>query len=150
MEGKRIIEAALFISGRALSLDELAKLLGTPAKGFVKSLVEELASEYQSSSSSLCIINEGEKYAMAVKGEYFPKVRSFAQELEISKHALKTLALIHNKNGITKRKLFGILGSQIYKDCKELVDKGFIIQKKAGRTTALYVTPKFKSYFSPQ
>ncbi len=148
MDGKRIIEAALFISGRSLSLEELARLLGTPAKGFVKSMASDLISEYESSSSSLRIIDEGGKYSMSLKEEYIPKVRDFAQGLEVSKHALKTLSLINTQNGITKRKLFKMLGGQIYEDCHELEEKGFIVQKKAGRTTAIYVTPKFKGYFS--
>ena len=126
MEAKGIIESALFISGRALSLEELAKVIGTPAKGYVKSLLEELKQDYEKAQSALCISEEG----------------------EVSKHALKTLAVVGKNSGITKRKLFSILGGQIYEDCQELTEKGFVSQRKAGRNTALYTTAKFREYFS--
>ncbi|OIO21766.1 hypothetical protein COV61_05140 [Candidatus Micrarchaeota archaeon CG11_big_fil_rev_8_21_14_0_20_47_5] len=148
MEAKGIIESALFISGRALSLEELAKVIGTPAKGYVKSLLEELKQDYEKAQSALCISEEGEKYTMRVRVEYSPRVKDFAQEGEVSKHALKTLAVVGKNSGITKRKLFSILGGQIYEDCQELTEKGFVSQRKAGRNTALYTTAKFREYFS--
>ena len=148
MEAKGIIEAALFISSRALSIDELSRLTGTPAKGFVKGIVEELVSDYGNSKGAICIRVENGNYVMRLKLEYLNKVKDFAQESEVSKHALKTLAVISKNNGIKKRKLFGLLGGQIYSDCKELAAKGFILQKKAGRTSALYTTAKFREYFS--
>jgi segregation and condensation protein B len=148
MEAKGVLEAALFISGRALSLDELAKVIGTPAKGYVKSLLEELAQDYERAQSSLCIAEEAGKYIMRVRGEYAMRVKDFAQESEISRHALKTLALIGKSSGITKRKLFFLLGGRIYEDCQELTEKGFIAQRKVGRNTALYTTAKFREYFA--
>ena len=148
MEAKSIIEAALFISSRALSLDEIAKVLGTPAKGYVKSLIDELAAEYDKSERSICIREENGNYVMRLKGDYLAKVKDFAREGEISKQALRTLAVISKENGITKRKLFRMIGSQIYSDCKELTEKGFTLQKKSGRTSALYLTQKFNEYFN--
>lgn len=146
-EAKRIIEAALFMSSRPLSPSELGKLIGVAAPGFVSQKVREVQDAYNSAGSAIEIVDEDGKFYMRVRQQYVPYVKSFASAAEISPHALKTLAYIAKNEGITKRQLFNKLGSRIYSDVGELIEKGFVSAKKAGRTHALYTTPKFKSYF---
>ena len=142
-----IIEAALFMSSRPLSLPELGKLIGIAAPGFVEQRLKALAARYSESQSAIEIVDEEGKYYMRVKQEFVPHVRSFAQAAEISQHALRTLAYIAKQEGITKHALFLKLGGSIYEDVSELVEKGFVTQKKAGRTKAVSTTAKFKAYF---
>ncbi|MBI2079239.1 SMC-Scp complex subunit ScpB [Candidatus Micrarchaeota archaeon] len=144
---KKIIEAALFISARELSLEEFRTLTGIGALGYLQNLVEELRKEYENSGSAIEIITIGDKYLMRVRNEYVERVKQFAQDTELSKNALRTLAYIAKKDGILKSDLANKIGSQIYQDVHEVIEKGFVTAKKAGRTSRLFVTEKFKKYF---
>jgi len=146
-ESRAIIEAALFMSSRPLSLQEMGKLIGIAAPGFVAQKVRALQDAYESAGSAIEIAEEEGKYYMRVRQQFVPAVKSFAQAAEISPHALKTLAYVAKNEGVTKRTLFLKLGSTIYTDVSELVEKGFVTTKRAGRTRSVHTTAKFKAYF---
>ena len=148
LEEKRMIEAALFISGRALSLGELRTLTGIAALGYLQGKISELQKEYLDKGSAIEIIEENGKYEMRVRSDYIPKVKQFAQEMEVSKNGLRTLAYISKHDGVLKSELAKRIGPQIYQDVQELVENEFITAKKAGRSAKLFVTDKFKSHFS--
>ncbi len=145
MREKRLIEAALFMSGRALKMEEIRKLTGISASGYLSKMIQELQKEYDGKAIEIVVI-ENEVY-MRVKEEYLEEVKSFAQDSELSKSALRTLAIISKNDGILKSELVKRLGSQIYQDVKELVERGFIKEKKAGRTKSLHLTKKFRTMF---
>ena len=149
-EMQQVIEAALFMSSRPLALAELGKLIGVAAPGFVSQKVRALQDMYEAAGSAIEIAEEEGKFYMRVKQTFVPHVKSFAQAAEISPHALKTLAYIAKNEGITKRALFAKLGSTIYTDVSELVEKGFVATKRAGRTKSVSTTAKFKAYFGQQ
>ncbi|MEM4633602.1 MAG: SMC-Scp complex subunit ScpB [Candidatus Anstonellaceae archaeon] len=149
-EAERIIEAALFMSSKPLAAAELGKLIGVAAPGYVHQRIDSVKARYESCGSSIEIAFEDGKYYMRLKKEYLNYVKDFAQQAEISKHALRTLAYISKNEGIKKSVLASKLGSAIYQDVAELAEKGFIVQKKDGRTKALHTTAKFKLYFSGQ
>ncbi|MBI5051390.1 SMC-Scp complex subunit ScpB [Candidatus Micrarchaeota archaeon] len=144
---KRIIEAALFISAREMSLEEFRTLTGIGALGYLQNLVEDLRKEYVEKGSAIEIISIEGKYLMRVRTDYVERVKQFAQDTEVSKNALRTLAYIAKKDGVLKSELANKIGSQIYQDVQELVEKGFVLSKKAGRTSKLTVTEKFRKYF---
>ncbi len=148
MKEESIVEAALFISAKPLAVSELGRLIGVAAPGYVEGVVKRLIADYDSRESSIQIVFEDGKYVMRVRREYLDKVKPFAQSAEISQHALKALAYINNKEGVLKSSLVKQLGDSVYQDVKELVEKGFITQKKAGRSKSLHTTDKFKEYFS--
>lgn len=147
MEEKRIIEAALFMGGRPVSIGEIAKLIGVGAVGYARKKIRMLQKEYDERKSAVAIVEEDGKYLMRLRPEYVKVVRDFAQEAEISRHALKTLAYIYRFDGMLKSKLARKMGGGIYADVKELVQKGFLSQEKKGRTSVLRITKKFKDYF---
>ncbi len=149
-EHEKIIEAALFMSSRPLSLGELGKLIKVAAPGFVAQKVKEVQDAYERGGSSIEVAEEGGKYYMRLRQEYVNYVKDFAQAAEISKHSLRTLAYISKNEGILKSQLCKRLGSTIYKDVSELTEKGFVSQKKSGRSKAITTTPKFKSYFGQE
>ena len=37
----------------------------------------------------------------------------------------------------------------VYDDVRELVENGFILQRKYGRSSKLFLTDKFRAYFEP-
>ena len=144
---KRIIEAALFMSSRPLGAQELGKVVGVAALGYVENELKKLQKEYDDRGSALVVACEEGKYIMRIRPEYVNYVKEFAKEGEISRHALKTLAYVAKFEGMKKSELCRKLGSTIYSDVQELVEKGFVSQKKQGRSTLLSTTPKFKEYF---
>ena len=146
-EAEKIIEAALFMSSKPLAIPELGKLIGVAAPGFVSQRLDTLQKRYDSSGSSIEIALEDGKYYMRLRAGYVNFVKDFAQQGEISRHALRTLAYVAKTEGITKRQLFLKLGGGIYEDIAELAGKGFVSQKKSGRTKSVSTTPKFKAYF---
>ena len=84
---------------------------------------------------------------MRIKSDYLGRVKQFAQEVEISKSALRTLAFISKHDGILKSDLVKKIGPIVYSDVKELKDSAFIKTQKHGRTSKLTLTDKFKKYF---
>lgn len=147
LDEKRLIEAALFISGRALSLEELRTLTGIAALGYLQGKISELQKEYLDRGSAVEISQMNNKYEMRIKNDYVQKVKQFAQEMQVSKTALRTLAYISKHDGVLKSELCRKIGPQIYQDVKELIENDFVIAKKAGRTSKLLLTDKFKTYF---
>jgi segregation and condensation protein B len=146
-EEKRLIEAALFISSRAMSLEEFRALTGIGALGYLQGVVEELRREYEQRGSAIEILEMGGKYEMRIRNEVLQRVKQFAQDIEISKSALRTLAYISKHDGILKSELVKKIGTQVYEDVHELVEAEFVKATKAGRTKKLTLTDKFKKYF---
>lgn len=148
LDSKRIIEAALFMSSKPLEINDLARISGIGAVGFVESLIKQLQEEYERNGSALQIYFENGKYIMRVRSEYEKEVSGLAKESEISKGALKTLAVIAKNDGMKQSKIVEMLGTTVYDHVKELVEKEFITADKQGRTRVLKTTSRFKEYFS--
>ena len=149
-EAEKVIEAALFMSSKPLAVADLGKLIGIAAPGYVSQRLENLRKRYDDAGSAIEIAFEENKYYMRLRLTYVNAVKEFAQQGEISRHALRTLAYISKSEGVKKSLLADRLGSTIYQDIAELVEKGFVHQKKQGRTKTLHTTPKFKMYFGGQ
>jgi segregation and condensation protein B len=146
-EEKKLIEAALFISGRGMSLEELRTLTGIGALGYLQKVLGELQSDYEGRASAIELVESGGKYEMRVRNQYVGRVKEFAQDTEISKSALRTLAYVSKHDGILKSELVRKIGTQAYLDVRELVETDFLHSRKAGRTSKLTLTEKFKKYF---
>ncbi len=146
-EEKRLIEAALFISARPMSLEEFRTLTGVGALGYLKKSITELQKEYNERDSAIEIIESDGKYLMRVKNDHVERVKEFAQDTEISRSALRTLAFISKHDGMLKSQLVKKMGTHVYYNVKELTNAGFIKQQKAGRSSKLLLTDKFRTYF---
>jgi len=145
---KRIIEAALFMSSKALTMADLAKIASIGAVGFVKDQVEILRREYEERGSAVRIYEEPEGYMMRLLPEYEQVVGQLAKEADISRQALKVLAVVSKNEGMEQSKLVTIVGSSTYEGVHELEAKGFINSHKKGRTKVLKTSKKFKEYFN--
>lgn len=148
LDNKRLIEAALFISARAFSTEELMKLTGLGGAGFVKDIIEELRKEYAERGSAVEIAELDGKYYMKVRNDYVDTVKQFAQESELSRGALRSLAYIAKHDGILKSEMVKKIGTTVYEEVRELIENGFIRSEKAGRSSRLFLTDKFRQYFS--
>jgi segregation and condensation protein B len=145
---KKTVEAALFVSGRAMDTDEIAQIVGIGSVGHVKKLLEELINDYQARDSAIIISKVGEKYALGVRNEYAEKVNSLAGAPDISKSSLRILAYISKNEPVMQNTVVKAFGSATYDHMKELIDKEFVRTMKVGRTKRIETTNKFREYFS--
>lgn len=150
-ELEKVIEAALFMSARPISLGELlhaASSCGTYSITEIKNAIKNLQSKYN--ESWIEIAEVGRSYTMRLKKEHVEKVGWLAKEVELGKAALRVLALVSKHGNIFQSRVAKILGPSTYDGVKELVEKDFVIAKKAGRTKILSPSKKFKIYFGEE
>jgi len=145
---KGLIEAALFVSGKAMSQEELATAIGMASVGALKGILNELIQDYEQRNSALIITKIGEKYLLGVRETYIGRVNHLAGAPDISKGALRILAYISKEEPAMQSGIVKTFGSTSYDYIKELLEKDFISAKKSGRSKILDTTPKFREYFS--
>lgn len=147
-EYKKLIEAALFVSSKAMGVEELAQTLGIASVGSVRPMVEELISDYDSRDSSISIYKIGDKYIMSVRENYANRVNDLAGAPDVSRGALRILAYVSKNQPIMQNNIVKNFGSSTYLYMKELLEKDFVKTNKAGRTKKIETTEKFKEYFN--
>lgn len=146
MDLKSRIEAVLFVTGRAVELKEIAKILETDEQDIEDAMLS-LIVDYSSRDGALEIDDEN-GYIIQVKDEYMDIVEKLCP-VDISNAVLKTLTVIALKEPIRQSELKEMRGSTAYEHVQELVDKGLISRKKDknGRSYNLKTTEKFSEYF---
>jgi segregation and condensation protein B len=147
LEKEKIIEAALFMSSKPLTLEELKQVALIDSRIETKSLIEELIQFYNNRKSSLEIIELPMGYQMRVKEKYEDFVSHLATDSMFSKGVMKTLALIAYKQPIEQALVVKYRNNKAYVHLKILFDNGFIKKEPKGRTYILSTTTKFIEYF---
>ena len=145
-EIQHLIEAALFMSAKPLSIFDLLKLTGATSKE-IKTAIQNLQKEYAARSSWIEVLKQDKSYLMRLLSSKVEKVESITQETELSKRALRVLAVVAQHDGILQSKVFRKLGSTTYEGVKELVEKNYLIAEQKGHSKILHVSNKFKTYF---
>jgi segregation and condensation protein B len=144
---KKLIEAALFMSPSAMSINEISAATGIASPGTIERLLNELMSEYESRDTSLRVMSISGKYMLSLKDPYISKVSSLAKGPDISRGALRVLAYISKNEGTLQSDLVKYFGSSTYDYMKELSEKEFVESHKFKRTKRIETTPKFNEYF---
>lgn len=143
---KNIVEGALFVAGRPVSIEEIhAK--SDLGKKEIQDLLDEIAMDYLMRPTALEIVQIQEKYSLQIKPEYTPKLKNFASGGLIPDRILKTLTIIALKQPLLKSKLVKIRGSTAYEHVKYLVENGYIEAYKKGRSSELITTDLFADTF---
>lgn len=146
MDQKKIIEAALFMSPKAIPIEELAKTIGLGPLS-AKEIIDAFLREFNARDSALEIISVENKYQMCVRKEFEPSVKQFATEAEFNKSTQKTLALIAFKQPIKQSLVIKLRNVKGYDHIKTLVEKGLVVKSPSGRTFILKTTKKFLEQF---
>ncbi len=143
---KSRIEAVLFLTGKAVTLKEIAEILKSEETEIEDSMLE-LIMDYSSRNGALEIDDEN-GYILQVRDEYMDIVEKLCP-VDISNAVLKTLTVIALKEPIRQSELKEFRGASAYEHVQELVDKGLVSRKKDknGRSYNLKTTPKFEEYF---
>ncbi len=147
-EYKKLIEAALFVSGRSLSINEIAAALGIISVGYIKQISDVLVDEYKTRNSPFIINKINEKYELVLREPYATKVSTLAGSPDLTKSALRVLAYVSKNEPIMQNALVKTFGQSVYVYVKEIEDKGFINTKKIGRTKRIETTQRFREYFN--
>lgn len=148
IEDKALVEAALFVAGRPLSVRELSKALGIKSHDYLEKLIELLAAEYVERKSAIEIVRVlGDKYVLQLKQEYSQRVLHLMPRPDLRTGELKTLALIAYLQPVEQSKLVKLRGSQAYEHVKHLLSMGLIYAEPYERTKILGTTPKFAELY---
>lgn len=139
------VEAALFISGRYLSLQELVTLTDINPL-LLKKILEDLTDKYK--NSGIEIVSNNSLWKMDVSVEYASMVNKLATgSSEFSKAEQETLAVIAYKQPIKQSVIIKIRGNKAYDHIKRFVEMGLVNKKRMGHTSELSLTDNFHDYF---
>lgn len=147
---KKLVEAALFISGRSLSIQELCNLTDDANPDAVKKELKELQKEYSSRDSPMEITEEAGRYKMELKPLYLEKVSGLAPQMDMNRAVLQTLSYIAYKQPIKQSILVDRFGNRIYEYVKELMQRGLIRSEPVERTRMLTTTKKLMTYLGKE
>ena len=147
MELKNKIEALLFASGRKMSLEEIGKLVKIKDSAILKKELIELKKEYQERSSPVIVIEDDDGWKLTTHEEHVALVRQINPHTELSKTMMETLAVVAWKQPMLQSDVIKIRTNKAYDHIKELMDMGFLVKERYGRTYLLKLSQKFFEYF---
>ena len=141
---KRLIEAALFVAAKPLSLADLYQVLKIP-KSRIKKIIDEMKGNY--GEHGVRIVEAGGLYEMKIDSSFEEHVSHLAPHKDFPKAVLQTLSLIAYKNPVKQSNIVSVRGNRAYDHLKELEAKGFIRREESGHTNIVHITRKFLDYF---
>lgn len=145
IENMKKVEAALFIAGRFLSLQELVTLTDVNPI-LLKKILEDLSDKYKDSGIEL--VQQNNLWKMDVAQEYVWMVNRLATgSSEFSKAEQETLAIIAYKQPIKQSVIIKIRGNKAYDHIKKFVEMNLLHKKKTGHTAELTLSDQFHDYF---
>jgi segregation and condensation protein B len=143
-----LLEAALYVAGRPLDVNEMCSVLNTRSKKKAEQLVEALRAEYASRNTAMEILRlKDERYVMQVKADFTPLVRRLVNRPLLSSGPLKTLSYIAYRQPITSKRVIEVRGQHAYGHVKVLKEMGLVATERSGRSIVLKTTDYFADYF---
>ena len=140
----RLLEAALYVAGRPLNLNELCSVLNTRSKKKTEKYVKVLMQEYSARNTALEILAlKEERYVLQLKAEFTP----FVNRPLLSAGPLKTLSYIAYRQPVSQKRVIQTRGQHAYGHVKLLRDMGLVGAERAGRSMTLRTTDYFADYF---
>tara|TARA_Y100000310_G_scaffold303044_1_gene341000 strand:- start:3537 stop:4079 length:543 start_codon:yes stop_codon:yes gene_type:complete len=141
------VEAALFVSGKFLSQEELVALTDLNPILLNRSL--NALSERYGEDSAIEVVKNGDLWKMDVKTEHHSIATRIASgSEEFSKAEQETLAIIAYKQPITQNRIVHVRGNKAYDHVKRFMELGLIVRKRVGRTWELTLSNDFYDYFN--
>jgi segregation and condensation protein B len=143
-----LLEAALYVAGRPLDLNELCQVMGSRSKKKVKMYVDTLIQDYGVRGTALEILAlKDERYVLQVKAEFTPLIKKLVNRPLLSSGPLKTLSYIAYRQPISQKRVIEVRGQHAYGHVKMLKEMGLIAAERSGRSMALKTTDYFSDYF---
>lgn len=142
---KAEIEAALFVTGKALTLQELAEITEAPVDD-VEMAIGELIQDYAFREGAGLEIDDTDGYILQVR-EDCARIVNKMMPLEMTAAALRTLSAIAIKAPILQSDLIELRGSTAYDHIAELLARKLVSKRRQGRSYILNTTKSFDEYF---
>ena len=143
-----LVEAALYVTGRPLDLNDLCSVLKTRSKNKARKLVKMLVKEYASRNRALEILQlKDERFVLQLKTDFTPYVKKLVKKPLLSTGPLKTLAYVAYRQPVSQKRVAETRGHHSYGHIKQLKDMDLIIGERRGRSTFLRTTEYFADYF---
>jgi segregation and condensation protein B len=145
----RLLEAALYVAGRPLNLNELCSVLNTRSKKKTKRYTKTLIQEYAARNGALEILElKDDRYVLQLKADFTPLVKKLVNRPLLSSGPLKTLSYIAYRQPISQKRVIEVRGQHAYGHVKLLRDMGLVAAERAGRSMTLRTTDYFADYFA--
>lgn len=143
-----LVEAALYVAGRPLDLNEVCSVLGSRSKKKAKKFINILMQEYLARNTALEILSlKDERYVMQLKAKFTPLVKKLVNRPLLSSGPLKTLSYIAYKQPISQKTVIEVRGQHAYGHIKVLREMRLIAAERSGRSMTLRTTDYFADYF---
>jgi segregation and condensation protein B len=140
------VEAALFIAGRYLTLQELIMLTDINPI-MLKEILNRLKKKY--STGTIRIIQRSNAYKMDIAEQYHYLINKLATgSAEFTKAEQETLAIIAYKQPIKQSVIIKIRGNKSYEHIKKFRQLGLVTAKRIGHTLDLTLSEEFYEYFN--
>jgi segregation and condensation protein B len=146
MNKKALLEAALFVSDKPLSLDKLSTILEA-TNNETRKLLEQLKADLMENDRGYELVETTEGFELRVKVEYRDKVVRLAPLADLSDGMMRSLALIVAKQPVKQSLIVKYQGNKAYGYIEALEKKGLIKTEKFQRTKLINLTPEFERYF---
>ncbi|MEM2118807.1 MAG: SMC-Scp complex subunit ScpB [Candidatus Bathyarchaeia archaeon] len=144
-----LLEAALYVAGRPLDLNELCSVLKTRSKNKTLKLAKRLAQEYANRNTALEILElKDERYVLQLKPDYTPLVKKLVNRPLLSIGPLKTLSYIAYRQPVSQKRVIEVRGHHAYGHIKLLKEMGLVVSERSGRSSMLKTTEYFADYFA--
>ena len=143
-----MLEAALYVAGRPLNINEICSVLSTRSKKRTRQYVKMLIAEYSTKNTALEILElKDERYVLQLKAEFTPLVKKLVNRPLLSSGPLKTLSYIAYRQPLSQKRVVEIRGQHAYGHIKTLKEMGLITTERNGRSFVLRTTDYFADYF---
>lgn len=145
---KNLVEAALFIAAKPLTLEELKKVKGLDVVPNEELLGVLKSMEVDYDSHGIKVSEDTGRFELRIKDEFIKHVEHLAPNRDFSRATLQTLSLIAYKSPVKQSEIIDIRGNRAYDHIKDLLEKSFIKSEAHGHTNILSITQKFLDYFN--
>ena len=143
-----LVEAALYVAGRPLDINELCSVLKTRSKNRARRTLKTLILEYTTRNAALEILElKDERYVLQLKADFTPHVRKFVNKPLLSVGPLKTLSYIAYRQPVSQKRVIEVRGRHAYAHVRALKEMGLIGSERSGRSMVLRTTEYFSDYF---
>jgi segregation and condensation protein B len=144
----RKIEAALFVAGRWLNIQELVMLTNINPI-LLKMLITKLKEKYDENNGAIYIMQRDNLWKMDIKQDYHKMTGKLASgNSEFTKAEQSTLAIIAYKHPIKQSVIVKIRGNKAYDHIRKFIQLNLIKAKRIGHTKELSLNDEFYNYFS--
>ena len=140
------VEAALFIAGKFLDVQELIMLTDINPV-MLKEIIHRLEKKYR--YGALRLVNRNNSWKMDVSEKYHYLINRLATgNSEFTKAEQETLAIIAYKQPIKQSVVIRIRGNKSYDHIKKFRNLGLVATKQVGHTLELSLSEEFYEYFN--